>query len=522
MERLVIIEEGKESTYNIASRVVTLGRSSKNDVTIKERNASRKHCNVLRVGDSWFAVDCHSQNGTFVNGQKIKKTELKHGDTISIGSIDIKFYIGEVTKADREKEYSAPKEDIEFENIKTAEDKIIPGKEEVKLVENVEEIEEVEEPPIASELEKILEQEEAKDEKAEEVIETLQGNVKVTQSMPKVLKRDQQLVNDEIELKIDSIDDKKGPREKFARLAEPTRFGAPPIIELEQEGMQKLELMKQSYKKFQETMKLKEHGLEKIAKLVFISVLSGGHFLLAGKSIHRKQLLLKDIADTLGLSYKAIIDPENISQAFQKHHIVFIENTHWENVESHFLSMLLFEERDYSWQVPKILVIGVKDIAASIPLYLQTNLMFCLELPVLSLSEEMNLLKTFIHDTKKSSILTIEEFRYLQQCIEKINISDELYEYVTKIIRATRPHAPGSLEIVKDHLVSGAEVYTSAMLLKASRTLAAMSSRESVKKEDIQTMAKFLIPHQLTLNAEALRSKKNAQDIYNAIMKDFK
>jgi DNA-binding winged helix-turn-helix (wHTH) protein len=52
---------------------------------------SREHASIVRIRESWFAVDNHAKNGTFVNGERIKRHRLRHGDVIECGSTFLLF-----------------------------------------------------------------------------------------------------------------------------------------------------------------------------------------------------------------------------------------------------------------------------------------------------------------------------------------------------------------------------------------------------------------------------------------------
>ena len=115
----------------------------KNDITLKDRNASRRHCNIIQVGDSWFVVDCDSHNGTYVNEEKITKKELDDGDKIMVGAIEIYFLVakeGEEFKMPDIKKEEAPV----VENVKDIEDD--DSSEEKLSPEEIEELELEEKP----------------------------------------------------------------------------------------------------------------------------------------------------------------------------------------------------------------------------------------------------------------------------------------------------------------------------------------------------------------------------------------
>lgn len=79
----------KRMTLNARFRI---GRDSANDFTVSDLNVSRFHAEI--VTNSTFGhdlVDLNSSNGTYLNGKKIKRQELKHGDLIAIGQMTTKY-----------------------------------------------------------------------------------------------------------------------------------------------------------------------------------------------------------------------------------------------------------------------------------------------------------------------------------------------------------------------------------------------------------------------------------------------
>jgi pSer/pThr/pTyr-binding forkhead associated (FHA) protein len=72
-------------------REIIVGRSSDLDMVLVEDMVSRKHAKITASGDQIVIQDLGSTNGTFVNGEKIKKARLKEGDRILIGTSIIKL-----------------------------------------------------------------------------------------------------------------------------------------------------------------------------------------------------------------------------------------------------------------------------------------------------------------------------------------------------------------------------------------------------------------------------------------------
>ena len=84
--RLVVIENGKPGKEHVLKTgITTLGRSPKTDIQVLFSEVSRKHAEVVWEADGFVILDLDSENGVFVNGERVKKHALKDGDTIQIG-----------------------------------------------------------------------------------------------------------------------------------------------------------------------------------------------------------------------------------------------------------------------------------------------------------------------------------------------------------------------------------------------------------------------------------------------------
>ena len=69
---------------------VVVGRSSELDMVLVEDMVSRRHAKLTVTNDQIFIQDLGSTNGTFVNGEKVKRSALQEGDRILIGTSIIK------------------------------------------------------------------------------------------------------------------------------------------------------------------------------------------------------------------------------------------------------------------------------------------------------------------------------------------------------------------------------------------------------------------------------------------------
>ncbi|MGD0676578.1 MAG: DUF4388 domain-containing protein [Polyangiaceae bacterium] len=81
-----------------ADRQVLIGRSSDLDMVLVEDMVSRKHARIAMQGDQIWIEDLGSTNGTFVNGEKIKRARLKEGDRVLIGTSILKVIASDAAR----------------------------------------------------------------------------------------------------------------------------------------------------------------------------------------------------------------------------------------------------------------------------------------------------------------------------------------------------------------------------------------------------------------------------------------
>jgi pSer/pThr/pTyr-binding forkhead associated (FHA) protein len=81
-------DEKLQESVPVVNNIVTLGREGC-DVNIVDTKMSRHHCTFYMHSEALTIVDNSSTNGTFVNGRKIERKDLKNNDSIIVGTINI-------------------------------------------------------------------------------------------------------------------------------------------------------------------------------------------------------------------------------------------------------------------------------------------------------------------------------------------------------------------------------------------------------------------------------------------------
>ena len=69
--------------------VKTIGRSPGAEFIVDAALVSRLHCRLTATADALHVKDLGSTNGTFVNGTRIQAAQLKNGDKLAVGRLEL-------------------------------------------------------------------------------------------------------------------------------------------------------------------------------------------------------------------------------------------------------------------------------------------------------------------------------------------------------------------------------------------------------------------------------------------------
>ena len=85
----------KGTAWPLKNGPLLMGRDASNQVEVGDPAVSRKHCSISQLASGGFEiVDLDSHNGTSVNGTKVSRRPIEHGDRIRIGSSEYVFLTG--------------------------------------------------------------------------------------------------------------------------------------------------------------------------------------------------------------------------------------------------------------------------------------------------------------------------------------------------------------------------------------------------------------------------------------------
>lgn len=119
-------------------------------------------------------------------------------------------------------------------------------------------------------------------------------------------------------------------------------------------------------------------------------------------------------------------------------------------------------------------------------------------------AEEVAILTNTTGSKKETvnAVIGAEEIKYLQGLTRQVSISEELVQYVSELIRATRPDTT-TISYVKDWVRWGAGPRAGQSLILTAKARALMNGRYAVLMEDLQTMAYPVLRHRILMNFKA-------------------
>ncbi|MHB8876298.1 MAG: adenylate/guanylate cyclase domain-containing protein [Myxococcaceae bacterium] len=88
------LADGKSGEFSLAVKT-TLGRHPANTLRLVDREVSKEHASIERIGTTFLLRDLGSSNGTFVNGRRVRELRLRDGDEIALGNSRLVFHSGD-------------------------------------------------------------------------------------------------------------------------------------------------------------------------------------------------------------------------------------------------------------------------------------------------------------------------------------------------------------------------------------------------------------------------------------------
>ena len=291
-------------------------------------------------------------------------------------------------------------------------------------------------------------------------------------------------------------------------------------------------------------------GQENIINQVLVSMFSSGHCLLVGVPGLAKTLLVNTIAKTLGLSFNRIqftpdLMPSDISgsEILNKDKIFdFVEGPVFSNIvladeinrtPPKTQAALLEAMQEHSVTIngvnhklpePFFVLATQNPIEQEgtypLPEAQLDRFMFMLWLDYPSFEEEVDILKRTTTGKVENvrQIHCMEDILDIQALVKNIPVSDNVYEYVVRLVGKTRLSSPNN-EKAKRYLSWGAGPRASQYLIMGAKCHAALKGKYSPDIEDVNAVAVPVLRHRIVLNyaaqAEGFTTESIIKDLIN-------
>ncbi|WP_075084986.1 AAA family ATPase [Mariniblastus fucicola] len=117
-------------------------------------------------------------------------------------------------------------------------------------------------------------------------------------------------------------------------------------------------------------------------------------------------------------------------------------------------------------------------------------------------------------------VLSAKAIVNLQKLVHSVAVSDYIIQYVSRLVRATRPGDPATPTFVKELVDWGAGPRAGQFLISGGKAMAAMEGRFSVAVEDIQKVALPVLRHRVSTNFQAQAEGMTTEDVIERLLKE--
>jgi MoxR-like ATPase len=122
-----------------------------------------------------------------------------------------------------------------------------------------------------------------------------------------------------------------------------------------------------------------------------------------------------------------------------------------------------------------------------------------------SFDQEVQILKqtTGSDKTSVTPVLSAEDILAFQKVVRQVPVTDNVFEYVVKLVQKTRPNTTGAHEMANKYLSYGAGPRAGQNLILGAKCNALMNGKFSVDIEDIHAVMNWVLSHRVVRNFKA-------------------
>lgn len=296
-------------------------------------------------------------------------------------------------------------------------------------------------------------------------------------------------------------------------------------------------------------------GQDEVLDQVLIALFVGGHCLMTGLPGTAKTLMVRTIADALGLEFRRIqftpdLMPSDITGTDIIEEDLASGHRKWTFVKGPiFGNILLADEinrtppktqaalleamqersctvRGNIYRLPEPFFV----LATQNPIELEgtyalpeaqlDRFLFNSVLGYLSAEDELKVIDmtTTTRIPEVSVVTSAEELLDFQQLVRRVPIAESLARYVISLVRATRPNSENAPDFVKKYVNYGGSIRAAQYIVLAAKARALSRERYHVTYDDITSLAVPVLRHRILLNFHAESERIDADEILTRLI----
>jgi MoxR-like ATPase len=296
-------------------------------------------------------------------------------------------------------------------------------------------------------------------------------------------------------------------------------------------------------------------GQEEVLEQVMIGLFVGGHCLITGLPGTAKTLLVRTLAQTLGLLFKRIqftpdLMPSDITGTDIIEEDTATGHRTWTFVKGPiFANILLADEINRTPpKTQSALLEAMQELACTVrgnnyklpapffvlatqnPIELEgtyplpeaqlDRFLFNTVLDYLTPQEEMQVidLTTTTHVAQAEAVTNAAEILEFQQLVRMVPIGESVARYAVDLVRATRSRDETAPDFVNKYVNYGGSVRAAQFLVLGGKARALMKGRYHVSYEDIRALFIPILRHRILLNFHAESDRLRQDDILQQLL----
>ncbi len=299
-------------------------------------------------------------------------------------------------------------------------------------------------------------------------------------------------------------------------------------------------------------------GQEEVLDQILIALFVGGHCLITGLPGTAKTLMVRTIAQTLGLEFKRIqFTPDLMPSDITGTDIIEEDPTtghrRWTFVPGPiFGNILLADEinrtppktqsalleamqeksctvrgNHYSLPAPFFVLATQNPIELEgtypLPEAQLDRFLFNTVLDYLSADDELKVvdLTTATLTAQVTAVTNPEEILSFQQLVRMVPIAESLARYIVNVVRATRHNSGNAPDVVKKYVNYGGSVRAAQFIVLAAKARALARGRYHVAYEDITAAVIPVLRHRILLNFHAESDRIDSDEILRRLLEQM-